>query len=206
MAPVITKDRPDSRFFINIMQSDDGNWSSEPMPLDDVTVNLFGRDISTAGLRSRTQGEVNNFAQQFILNMAPDWYQRDLLFILHSQTSGPEVDDANAVFNWINAVRNYSNILNDQISVMTFDQIVVFTVPAANWPSPPDSLQGYAGTAPMMAPLSVEPAGAHVPTIEPGGGEISPMAAPMAATEYVPGSGEAAARRGRRHRPRGAGY
>jgi hypothetical protein len=87
---------------------------------------------------------VNNFASQLILNLAPLWYQNNLLFILHSETSGAEFDDATAVFDWINDVRNYSNIVSDQVSVMTFDELVVFAVPSANWPVPPDSLQGFA--------------------------------------------------------------
>jgi len=202
MAPVITKDRPDPRFFTNIIQSDDGNWSSEPMPLDDQTITLLnGMTVSMPGLRSIAQGWVNNFASELILSMAPLWYQNNLLFILHTETSGPDFDAATAVFQWINDVRNYSNIVNDQISVMTFDQLVVFTVPNANWPTPPESLQGFPGPTGTAAPASAAiPMSTMGEPITPAGAQLA-----MAPLIGVPGgSGEAAARTGRRHRPRGS--
>jgi hypothetical protein len=202
MAPVITKDRPDPRFFTNIIQSDDGNWSSEPMALDDMTVTMpLGQTFSVPGLRSIAQGWVNNFAQQLILTLAPLWYQNNLLFILHTETSGPEFDDATAVFQWINDVRNYSNIVNDQISVMTFDELVVFAVPNANWPVPPESLQGFPGPTGTAAPSSASvPLSTMGEPITPAGAQIgiTPMMAGVA------GSGESSARAGRRHRPRGS--
>jgi hypothetical protein len=138
----ITADRPDPRFYIKIIQHDDGNWEAEPMPLDDVTRPLLlGMVVTIPGLRSVTKVSVNKYTETFIFNYAPNTAQNNALYVLSHQTSGPEFDDANAMFTWINAVRARSNEINASIDTMTFDQLVVFLVPSAGWPNPPASLQ-----------------------------------------------------------------
>jgi hypothetical protein len=139
---VISADRPDPRYYIQIIQHDDGNWESQPMPLDDIVVpaRLGIPGFSMQGLRSVTKTNVNHYAEDFITNHAPPFAQSNALYVLSSQTSGTAVDDANAMFTWINAVRAESNTLSAQIDTMTFDQIVVFNIPAQPWPAPPPSI------------------------------------------------------------------
>lgn len=143
MATLISATRPDPRFYIQIIQHDDGNWEAQPMPLDDVVrpPSLGIPGFAIPGLRSVTKTTVNNYASTYITTYAPAYMQSNALYVLQSQASGPDVDNAHAMFTWIDAVRAYSNTLNSQIDLMSFDQITTFIIAAAGWPPPPAFLQ-----------------------------------------------------------------
>jgi hypothetical protein len=139
--PVITASRPDQRFYINIVQYDDGNWAADPMPLDDVTVKKPGLGSLVAkGLRTLTIDNTNNYAQTYILTYAPDYAQRNALQVLATQTSGTAWQNATDMWNWINAVRANAQTLAGQIKNMDFNTLVTYTVPTQNWPAVPASL------------------------------------------------------------------
>lgn len=144
--PIITHDRPDSRFYINIVQGDDGNWSADQMPLDDVSVHKPGlpTGLIAQGLRTITIGNVNSYAQTYILDFAPDFAQRNALYVLQTSTSGTAWQTATDMWNWINAVRNETNVLTAQIKNMDFNTLVTFSIPAAPWPAVPNSLKPVA--------------------------------------------------------------
>jgi len=138
--PVITHDRPDPHFYIQIIQHDDGNWEAQPMPLDDQVVNTGHVSITVPGLRTMTTRSVDTYALAYITRFAPDYAQRNALYILQTQTSGTDWTWANDMWNWITSVRTYSDSLNTSVGSMTFEQLVVFVIDGQNWPAVPPSI------------------------------------------------------------------
>jgi hypothetical protein len=140
MAVLITADRPDERFYINIIQHDDGNWEAEQMPLDDSEVTMTGTTFMSMGLRSVTQGQVDSYASQAILTNAPADMQRNGLYYM--QQHAPGTGDATYasykdMFDWINAMTAYRDTVKTNISTLTFDQLVVYSIPSLAWPTLP---------------------------------------------------------------------
>jgi hypothetical protein len=140
---MITKDRPDPRFYKNIIQGDDGNWSSDQMPLDDVTVNIGARTYQTAGLRTMVSRAVVQQAQLIINRYTTAETQRNALYILTTQTSGTPWTNAKAMMDWIGQVNTFrdSEIANNVLP-LNFNQLIVYLVPTGTppWPAPPASL------------------------------------------------------------------
>lgn len=140
MVSIISHDRPDPRFYVNIVQGDDGNWSSDQMPLDDIAITKGLNNFTAKGLRTLTKDNIDNYTQQYILSHAPDYAQRNALYVLSTETTGTDFDDANAMFTWINAVRAENDTLKTAVDSMTFDQLVVYVIASSPWPPPPSSL------------------------------------------------------------------
>jgi hypothetical protein len=132
--PINFAQRPDPRFYQNIMQFDDGSFTADQMPLDDVVITRGSKTYVTAGLRNITIQNINSYASAYITSFAPPYAQNNALHVLATQTSGAEFDAATAMFQRINNCRDYSNQLSAAVQLMTFDQLVVYTVPTTGWP------------------------------------------------------------------------
>lgn len=132
--PINFAQRPDPRFYQNIMQFDDGSFTADQMPLNDVIITRGTQTYVTAGLRNITKQNINAYAGAYITTFAPPYAQNNALHVLATQTSGQEYTDAAAMFQRINNTRDYSNQLSAAVDLMTFDQLVVYTVPTTGWP------------------------------------------------------------------------
>jgi hypothetical protein len=143
MGTMTTKDRPDKRYYKNIVQGDDGNWSSDPMSLDDVTVQIGNRSIPTAGLRTMQSNGVSVYALNYIRRYAPEDAQRNAIYILSTQTSGTAWTNAKAMMDWIASVNAFrDNEITTNVRTLNFNQLIAYTIPAGTppWPAPPASL------------------------------------------------------------------
>src|SRR4029077_11665255 len=135
--------QPDPRYYQNVQQHDDGSYSADQKPLDDVsTTRPNPADHSNPmtviiyGLRSVVRDTmINPTASAYIYKFAPDYAQRNANNIIAQPANytPQEVQDAKDMWTWINDVVAYSNTLVDQINLMTFDQIVVWVVPSTGW-------------------------------------------------------------------------
>jgi hypothetical protein len=107
-----------------------------------VRGNGSGMSVTFLGLISITQQNINNYMSTYITRYAPDYAQRNALYILQTQTSGAAWNDATAMFNWINAVLAHGTTLKTAVTTMTFDQLVVYYIDPTDpgWPVPPPSL------------------------------------------------------------------
>jgi hypothetical protein len=132
--PINFAQRPDPRFYQNIMQFDDGSFTADQMPLNDVVITRGSQTYVTAGLRNITKQNINAYAASYITTWAPPYAQNNALHVLATQTSGPDYDAATAMFQRINNTRDYSNQLCANVDTMTFDQLVIYTVPTTGWP------------------------------------------------------------------------
>jgi hypothetical protein len=132
--PINFTQRPDPRFYQNIMQFDDGSFTADQMPLNDVITTRGTTTIVTAGLRNITKQNINAYAASYITLWAPPYAQNNALHVLATETSGADYDAATAMFQRINNTRDYSNQLCAAVDLMTFDQLVVYTVPTTGWP------------------------------------------------------------------------
>jgi hypothetical protein len=132
--PINFAQRPDPRFYQNIMQFDDGSFTADQMPLDDVVITRGSQTFVTAGLRNITKQNINAYAGSYITTFAPPYAQNNALHVLATETSGADYDAAAAMFQRINNTRDYSNQLCAAVDTMTFDQLVVYTVPTTGWP------------------------------------------------------------------------
>lgn len=137
--------RPDPRYYVNIQQHDDGNYSADQMPLDDTTTTRF--DMTGAqqtktipGLRSQTNDLINAYAQTYIYNFAPPWVQSNANNVIASGTTGQALTDAQATWTWINSVRTVANQQTALIDGYNFNQIVTYVLPLNIWPTPPANL------------------------------------------------------------------
>jgi hypothetical protein len=139
---IVTKDRPDQRYYKNVIQGDDGNWSADQMNLDDTTISIGGRSYPVAGLRTIQANGVMKQAQSFINTYATAALQRNALYILSTTTSGTPHDNAVAMMNWIAAVNSYRNSQVANVRTLNFNQLIAYIVPsgAPPWPAPPTSL------------------------------------------------------------------
>jgi hypothetical protein len=154
---IVTKDRPDQRYYRNVIQGDDGNWSSDQMYLDDTTLTIGARSYPVAGLRTMTANGVMTAAQMLIQGYATAELQRNALYILATTTSGTPHDNAVAMMNWIAAVNTYRDSQVANVRTLNFNQLIVYVVPAGipPWPTPPASLPPITSTqiyAEMMEP------------------------------------------------------
>jgi hypothetical protein len=157
--PIVTKDRPDQRYYRNIVQGDDGNWSSDQMYLDDTTLTIAARSYPVAGLRTMTANGVMVQAQQLIKGYATQELQRNALFILSTTTSGTPHANAVAMMTWIAAVNAFrDNEIATHVRTLNFNQLIVYIVPVGipPWPTPPASL-------PPISPIQ-----AYAEMMEPG--------------------------------------
>ncbi len=142
--PVITHDRPDQKFYINIIQYDDGNWAADPLPVDDMIVypakGGYGTDgISKPGLRTRTSVAVETFARSLVSKYAPNDLQRDALYILATQTSGTAWTAAKALMDWIVAVNAFRDTEIARVKTLNFNELVAYMPPVGMppWPVSP---------------------------------------------------------------------
>lgn len=141
---------PDPRYYQNILQHDDGTYTADPKPLDDVSTTRMNpadhanqMTVIIYGLRSVVRDTmINPSVSAYIYKYAPDWAQRNANNIIAQpgNYSAQEVQDAKDMWTWINAVVAYGNSLVSAVQSMTFNQIVVWVVPSTGWPDPPASL------------------------------------------------------------------
>jgi hypothetical protein len=133
--------RPDSNFYINIQQHDDGNWSADQMALDDVTITIpMHGDVSSKGLRTITQDNIDIYAFQSIQINAPPDMQRDSLYIISQGSGAPGYASAKACMDWIVSMNAQRDTLKATVTSMTFDQLVVFVVSEQGWPPLPSNM------------------------------------------------------------------
>jgi hypothetical protein len=160
MAIVVTKDRPDQRYYKNIVQGDDGNWSADQMNLDDTTLSIGGRSYPVAGLRTIQANGVAAQAKLLIKSYATEALQRNALFILATTTSGTPHDNAVAMMNWIASVNTYRDNEAARVRTLNFNQLIAYIVPvgippSGPWPAPPASLPPV--TSPQAYAEMMEP-------------------------------------------------
>jgi hypothetical protein len=137
--------RPDPRYYINIQQHDDGNYSADQMPLDDSSttrVDMTGSQQTKVipGLRSQTKDQINAYAQTLIYTYAPAWVQSNALHVITTGSPPADLADANATWQWINDSRAIASTECAKIDGMNFNQIVVYVIPKDTWPAPPANL------------------------------------------------------------------
>jgi len=139
---ILTKDRPDQRYYKNIVQGDDGNWSADQMNLDDTTLTIGGRTYPIPGLRTMQANGVATQAQGWINRYAPAALQRNALFVLTQSTSGTAHDNAAAMMNWIASVNTYRDNEIARVRTLNFNQLIAYIVPAGAppWPAAPAGL------------------------------------------------------------------
>lgn len=145
--PIITHDRPDPKYYMNIIQYDDGNWAADPLPLDDTVVypakGGYGTvGISKPGLRTTISDPVATLARQLINKYAPNDLQRNALYILATQTSGSAWTNAKAMMDWIVAVNAFRDAEIANVKTLNFNELVAYIPPTAvpPWPVPPTGL------------------------------------------------------------------
>jgi hypothetical protein len=141
---------PDTRYYQNVQQQDDGTYSADQKPLDDLATtrpnpadHANPMTVIIYGLRSVVRDTmINPAASAFIYKFAPDYAQRNANNIIAQpgNYTPEQVQDAKDMWTWINDVVAYSNTLVTQVQSMTFNQIVVWVVPSTGWPDPPASL------------------------------------------------------------------
>jgi hypothetical protein len=148
---------PDSRYYQNILQHDDGTYTADQKPLNDtITTRMNPANFSSPitviiyGLRSVVRDTmINPATSAYIYKYAPDWAQRNATQTIQTlsaktppltPTETQALADAKAMWTWINNVVAYSNSLTTAVQAMTFEQIVVYVVPSTGWPAPPASL------------------------------------------------------------------
>lgn len=148
--------KPDPKYYMNILEHDDGSYTADQKPLDDWTVEKLDMGqpgyitVVMFGLRSTLCNEVINAqAERYIYKYAPPWAQANAtqVIVKLGPQSGSlpadqqqDLDDANALWDFVNACVAYSNQLSDEVRAMTFEQILVYVVPTTGWPNPPASL------------------------------------------------------------------
>jgi hypothetical protein len=141
---------PDTRYYQNVQQQDDGTYSADQKPLDDISTtrpnpadHANPMTVIIYGLRSVVRDTmINPAVSSYIYKFAPDWAQRNANNIIAQpgDYTPQEVQDAKDMWTWINAVVAYGNTLVTAVQSMTFNQIVVYVVPTSGWPTPPASL------------------------------------------------------------------
>jgi hypothetical protein len=133
--------RPDPNFYVNIVQSDSGDWSADPMALDDVVVTIpMHGDVASKGLRTITKDNIDSYAFQSIQINAPPDMQRDSLYIITQGTGATGYASAKACMDWVTAMRAQAESLKTSVNTMTFDQLVVFVIGASGWPALPSNM------------------------------------------------------------------
>jgi len=161
--PIISHEKPDPNYYINIVQYDDGNWAADPMPVDDIIMyppkgGYAGPSIPAAntkgiaipGLRTITGNAVAKQAQIFINRYAPPDIQRNALHTITTvPSSDPTYAPAKAILDWVNSVNSYRDTEIAHVKTLTFNQIVIYVVPAGAppWPAPPAGLPPVAAVA-----------------------------------------------------------
>jgi hypothetical protein len=155
--PVYTKDRPDQRYYKNVIQGDDGNWSADQMHLDDDVLSIGARTYPVAGLRTVQANGVMTQAKLLIKGYATEELQRNALYILATTTSGTPHDNALAMMNWIATVNTFRDNEVAHVRTLNFNQLIVYAVPSGipPWPAPPTSLSPVSNPqafAEMMEP------------------------------------------------------
>jgi hypothetical protein len=132
--------RPDPNYYIHIQQHDDGSWTADPMPLDDqsITIPMLGTML-TKGLRTLTKDQVDLVAFQSIELNAPADMQRNSLYIVAQGSATTGYASAKACLDWVNAMNAFRDNQKALINTMTFDQLVVYTVPTG-WPALPSNM------------------------------------------------------------------
>ena len=155
--PIITHDRPDPKFYSNIIQYDDGNWAADPIPVDDTISypamggyagsNVPGGTgpvgIKRPGVRTNVSNSVADQAMALVNKYAPPDLQRNALNILATQPTGSTAYiNAKAMMDWIASVNSYRDTEIAHVKTLNFNQLVVYQVPAGTppWPVPPASL------------------------------------------------------------------
>jgi hypothetical protein len=78
--PIISKDRPDQRYYKNIVQGDDGNWSSEQMHLDDDVLTI-GAEVIDCWSTYRSGEQVSQAGANVNSGFATAADQRNALYI-----------------------------------------------------------------------------------------------------------------------------
>lgn len=157
--------KPDPKYYLNIQQQDDGTWTADQIPLDDIRVGRRGIPSAgqlSPGLRTLTGQAVAAQAQQLIFGYAPPDLQRNFLQTLATSTSGTPWTNAKAAMDWVAAVNAYRDSQIANVHTLTFDQLVAYIVPVGipPWPAPPTSLP----------PISVPTAAGLAPTAFRGPG------------------------------------
>jgi hypothetical protein len=144
---ILTRDRPDPKYYTNIVQYDNGDWAADPLALEDTTIYPVRGGYSSAGilvpgLRTITSNSLKALALQLINTYAPSDLQRNALFILTTQTSGTAWTNAKAMMDWIVAVNAYRDTQIANINTLNFNQIVTYIPPTGMppWPAPPAGL------------------------------------------------------------------
>jgi hypothetical protein len=145
--PILTRDRPDPKYYMNITQYDDGNWAADPLPLDDTIVYPAKGQYGTAGLtlpglRTTISKPIATQAMQLIQKYAPNDLQRNSLYILATQTSGTAWTNAKAMMDWVAAVNAFRDSTIANIKTLNFNQLVAYMPPVGMppWPAPPAGL------------------------------------------------------------------
>jgi hypothetical protein len=146
--PIITHDRPDPKYYRNIIQYDDGNWAADPLPVDDTIVypvkGGYGSvGLPQPGLRTTISKPVATIAMQLINKYAPNDLQRNALYVLATQTSGTVWTNAKAMMDWIVAVNAFRDAEIARVKALNFNELVAYLPPVGvfpPWPAPPSGL------------------------------------------------------------------
>lgn len=151
--------RPDPKYYINIQQHDDGNWSADPMPLADVTITIpLHGAVKSKGLITLTQDSIDSFAAQSVAVNAPADMQRNSLYIVAQGSATAGYASAKACLDWVTAMNAYRDTQKAQVATMTFNQIVVYIVSASGWPAVPSNMPPKAFSAEAVQTRLVQPA------------------------------------------------
>jgi hypothetical protein len=150
--------RPDPKYYIHIQQHDDGSWSADPMPLADVSINIpMIGDVLSKGLITLTQDSIDLHAQQSIELNAPADMQRNSLYIVAQGSATAGYASAKACLDWVNSMNAYRDTQKAAVTSMTFDQLVVYTIPTG-WPALPSNMPPKAFTAGAIEGRKIGPA------------------------------------------------
>src|SRR4029077_10754561 len=130
---------PDYRYYMNILQHDDGTYTADPKPLDDTTTTRMNPAdhanpmiVITYGLRSVVRDTmINPSTSAYIYKYAPDWAQRNATNIIAQPANytAQQVQDAKDMWSWIDSVVAYSNSLVTLVNSMSCSRIIVWVVP-----------------------------------------------------------------------------
>jgi hypothetical protein len=144
MASITSPTRPDSNYYVNIVQQADLTWTADEMLLDDVQVQRISAmdPLPIPGLRTLTGYSVTNQAQQLIYQYAPPDLQRNFLYTLSTTTTGTPWTNAKAAMDWIAAVNAFRDNEIANVKTLSFAQLQAYVIPVGvpPWPAPPASL------------------------------------------------------------------
>jgi hypothetical protein len=156
--------KPDQAFYSDVIEHDDGSYEATARPVDDIPARqtAFGNLVATPGVRSMICQRVQDEASKRIYIFAPEYKQRNTLFAISNYKGRPDLtseeqqqlDDAIAMWDKINMIRDYVNTQCQAIRLLSFDQLLTWVMPT-DWPLLSDADQTVTNRNAYTTPVTM---------------------------------------------------